>query len=209
MRRKTRRPVRHPRPGPQRIPAFVTGSTVELASALSHFATDKPHTSELRQHSGRDRLLRAILVRPFEFPASRRHRLFPHRRFSAGRAIARQTLHVRPHATLGYDSPPIAVSTYNHTKCAVDKRGNISWTPSSLRVRPRRALHGLGTPSYVYKGPSISDSDTEHPPCHLRVNLQPRRPVPTRRFSTRRYLPAFCAGVFSNAHTPRRAFLRP
>ncbi|KAL1937128.1 hypothetical protein VTO73DRAFT_14538 [Trametes versicolor] len=113
-----------------------------------------------------------------------------YKRDRANRAIARHKPPVRPHTTLGYDSPPIA-------------------TPSSLRVRPRRALHGLETPSYVYKGPSISDSDIEHPPCHLRVDLQPRRPVPARRFWARWYLPTFRAEVFSNAHTPGRAFLRP
>lgn len=124
-----------PSPRSSTHPGFHCRPSLEIAGASSLLEADKPRTSNLRRYSGCNKLLRAEMVRLFS--ASRRPSTLLSRPSSAARAIARHTPPVRPHTTLGYDSSPIAVSTNNHTKCAVDNRNNISWTPGSLCDRLR------------------------------------------------------------------------
>lgn len=71
LRWETRRPVRHPRASPRRMPVIIKCSSLEGASALSLLETDNACTSELRRYSDHDRLLQAELVRPFGFPVFR------------------------------------------------------------------------------------------------------------------------------------------
>lgn len=62
---------------------------------------------------------------------------------------------------------------------------------------------------YVRKTQHPPDSDTKRPLCHDRADLQPRQPVPARRFKARRNLPAFCAGMFPDAYALAKTFVHP
>lgn len=76
-----------PSPKSSRNPGFRYGPSLEIACALSLLETDKPRTSNLRRHSGCNKLLRAEMVRLFS--ASRRPSTLFSRLSSADRASAR------------------------------------------------------------------------------------------------------------------------
>ncbi|KAL1947012.1 hypothetical protein VTO73DRAFT_13973 [Trametes versicolor] len=116
----------------------------------------------------------------------------------AARAIARQTLPVQSHATWGYGSQPIAMSTNSRTKCAIDHQGNISRTPGSLRDR-LRTLDILGhVVDSLHRRPSTHRTRTQSVFCPRPRG--PTNPMPraARPFRPGCICPASCAAVFAD-----------